>query len=123
MPGRVEFFVVQIRCFASIMRWCLANPAEIIMSSRSAFLALAAAGSFALAVSPALACDMHQHHSTSISESTSAAPQQPSIEPQLSTTIIVPSAAAAMSVTEALGSEPAAMRCSRRKSLEQALTQ
>jgi uncharacterized protein (DUF1684 family) len=101
----------------------LANPVEVIMSSRFAFLAFAAAGAFALAVSPAVACDRHQHHSTSISESASATPPQPSIEPQRSTVVVLPSAAAAMSVTEALGSEPSAMRCYGRKSLQQALTQ
>jgi hypothetical protein len=101
----------------------LVNPVEVIMLSRTAFLVFAAAGTFALAVSPAVACDMHQHHSASVSDATSSAPPQPSIEPQLNIVIVMPSAAAAMSVSEALGSESSAMRCSRRKSLEQALTQ
>jgi hypothetical protein len=97
------------------------HQVEVDMLLRSAFLACAA-GTFALAVSPAMACEMHQHHSTSIIDSTSVSPPQPSIEPQLGTAIVLPSAAAAMSVAEELGTGFGPMRCLERKS-EQALTQ
>jgi hypothetical protein len=94
------------------------------MSSRSALTAFAILGALALAVSPALACDMHQQHSTSISQAATVAPPSPSTEPSIGTAIIIsPAAAAAMSATQALGSEPYDMRCPRMRSLEQALTQ
>jgi hypothetical protein len=96
------------------------------MSSRCLLASLALLGALGLVASPALACERHQNHQASIAEATSVAPPSvltspaPAVE---STVLIAPAAAAAMSVTEALSSEPADMRCSRMRKLDQALTQ
>ena len=93
------------------------------MSSRSVWTAFAILGALALAMAPALACERHQQHSTSISQAPTVAPPSSSTEPSTGTAIIISPAAAAMSVTEALGSEPYDMRCSRMRGVKEALTQ
>jgi len=94
------------------------------MSSRSVWTAFAILGALALVISPALACERHQQHSTSISQAATVAPPSPSTEQSTGTAIIIsPAAAAAMSVTEALGSEPYDMRCPRMRGVKEALTQ
>jgi hypothetical protein len=94
------------------------------MSYRSVWTALAILGALALAISPALACERHQQHSTSISQAAPVAPPVSSIEPSTGAAIVIsPAAAAAMSVTQALGSEPYDMRCPRMRGVKEALTQ
>jgi hypothetical protein len=94
---------------------------EVIMSFRSALTAIASLGVLMLAASPALPCERHQQHTAKVSEAVTPAP---AAEPQASTAVVIsPAAAAAMSVTEALGAESYDMRCARRRSLQQALTQ
>ena len=91
------------------------------MPPRSALPALALFGALLLASSPALACERHKNHHAAVAEAVPAAPQPQATEGVK--TIEISPAAAAMSVSEALGSEPAAMRCPRMRKLEQALTQ
>lgn len=91
------------------------------MSSRSRLAALAFLGALGLIASPSLACERHQNHQASVVQAepvTSPPATRPASEP----TLVSPSTAA-MSASEALGMEPAAMRCPRRHNLEQALTQ
>jgi hypothetical protein len=97
---------------------------EVIMSFRSALTAIASLGVLMLAASPALPCERHQQHTAKVSEAVTPAPPAPAAEPQASTAVVIsPAAAAAMSVTEALGAESYDMRCARKRSLQQALTQ
>ena len=97
------------------------HSAEVIMA-RSPLHALAFIASLALVTAPALACERHQNHTASVSAAVVPAPA-PAEASKNTTVLISPSAAAAMSVTEALGAEPYDMRCPRMRRLEQALTQ
>ncbi|MGH6873822.1 MAG: hypothetical protein ACREDW_02310, partial [Aestuariivirgaceae bacterium] len=64
-----------------------------------------------LAVSPSLACEMHKDHTASVTAAVIPAPAPVPAEPSKNTEVLIsPAAAAAMSVTEALGAEPSAMR-------------
>ena len=90
------------------------------MSSRSRLAALAFLGALSLIASPSLACERHQNHQASVVQAEPVTPP-PAARPVSEPTLISPSAAA-MSASEALGMEPAAMRCRMRKQ-EQALTQ
>jgi hypothetical protein len=76
-----------------------------------------------LAVSPGLACERHMNHTAAVTAVVVPAPAPVSV-PALKTTgvLISPAAAAAMSVTEALGTEPYDLRCPRMRARE-ALTQ
>ncbi|HEY7750486.1 MAG TPA: hypothetical protein VH933_17640 [Aestuariivirgaceae bacterium] len=91
--------------------------------SRSALIVLAVLGSLSVVAAPAVACEMHKQHSTSISQAPAVAPPSSLPEEQASTSILVSPAAAAMSVSEALGSEPYEMRCPRMRGTKEALTQ
>jgi len=93
------------------------------MSSRSLLASLAFLGALSFILSPSLACERHQSHQASIAEAAPAAPPAPPTTDKQGVVLISPAAEAAMSVTEALGSEPAAMRCPRMRKVEQALTQ
>jgi hypothetical protein len=101
-----------------LIRYC-AHSAEVIMA-RSPLHAVAFIAALTLAVSPSLACERHKDHTASVSAAIVPAPAEPS---KTTTILISPAAAAAMSVTEALGTEPYDMRCPRMRRLEQALTQ
>lgn len=92
------------------------------MSSRSLLASLAFLGALSFILSPSLACERHQSHQASIAEATPAAPPAPATV-EKAIVLVSPAAEAAMSVTEALGSEPTAMRCRRMQKIEQALTQ
>jgi hypothetical protein len=72
----------------------------------SSFAILAA---LTLVAVPALACERHQNHQASIAEAVPVTP--PPAAPEKNSVILISPAAAAMSIGEALGSEPAAMRC------------
>ena len=92
------------------------------MSSRSLLASLAFLGALSFILSPSLACERHQSHQASIAGATPAAPPAPATIDK-GIVLISPAAEAAMSVTEALVSEPTAMRCRRMQKIEQALTQ
>ena len=93
------------------------------MSSRSLLASLAFLGALSFVLSPSIACDRHQSHQASIAEAAPAVPPAPATAENQGIVLISPAAEAAMSVSEALGSEPAAMRCPRMRKLDQALTQ
>jgi hypothetical protein len=74
-----------------------------------------------LAVSPGLACERHMNHTVAVTAVVVPAP--PPVPVAKTTGVLIsPAAAAAMSVTEALGAEPYDMRCPRMRARE-ALTQ
>jgi hypothetical protein len=75
----------------------------------------------ALIATPSLACERHKEHTASVMAS--VLPPPAPAESALSTPLLVSPAAAAMSVSEALGAEPYDMRCPRLRKFEQALTQ
>jgi hypothetical protein len=89
--------------------------------SRSPLYALAFITASTLAVSPALTCERHKDHTAAVTSVVVPAPAP--LPSQKAEVLISPAAAAAMSVTEALGAEPYDMRCPRMRRLEQALTQ
>jgi hypothetical protein len=93
--------------------------AEVIMA-RFPLPALAFITVLTLAVSPAIACERHMDHTAVVVPAPAPVPAEPS---KTTGVLISPAAAAAMSVTEALGTEPYDMRCPRMRRLEQALTQ
>jgi len=93
------------------------------MSSRCLLVSLTVLGALSLTVFPAVACERHQNHQASIAEAVPAAPPATQPVEKQAVVLVSPAAAAAMSATEALGSEPAAMRCQRMRKLDQALTQ
>ena len=74
-----------------------------------------------LAVSPGLACERHMNHTAAVTAVVVPAP--PPVPVSKTTGVLIsPAAAAAMSVSEALGTEPYDMRCPRMRARE-ALTQ
>jgi len=91
--------------------------------ARTTLPALAFITALTLAVSPGLACERHMNHTAAVTAVVVPAPAQVPAEPsQKAEVLISPAAAAAMSVTEALGAEPYDMRCPRMRARE-ALTQ
>ena len=86
--------------------------------ARTTLPALAFITALTLAVSPGLACERHMNHTAAVT----AVAQVPAEPSQKAEVLISPAAAAAMSVTEALGAEPYDMRCPRMRARE-ALTQ
>ena len=75
------------------------------------------------AVWPAFACERHMNHTAAVTAVVVPAPAPVRAEPSKTTEVLIsPAAAAAMSVTEALGTEPYDMRCPRMRARE-ALTQ
>jgi hypothetical protein len=93
------------------------------MSSRSLFASIAFLGALSFVASSSLACDRHKNHQASIAEAAPVAPPVSATVEKQGVVLISPAAAAAMSASEALGSEPTAMRCPRMHKLDQALTQ
>jgi hypothetical protein len=89
------------------------------MSTPSGLATVALLSALSLIASPSVACERHQNHQASVVQAEPVTP--PPVRPASEPTLISPSAAA-MSASEALGMEPAAMRCRMRKQ-EQALTQ
>jgi hypothetical protein len=101
----------------------IASLAEVIMA-RFPLPALAFITILTFAVSPAFACERHLNHTAAVTAVVVPAPAPVPAEPSKTTGVLIsPAAAAAMSVTEALGAEPYDMRCPRMHRLEQALTQ
>jgi hypothetical protein len=91
--------------------------------ARSILPAFASIIALMLAVSPALACERHKDHTAAVTAVVVPAPAPVPNEPSKTTGVLIsPAAAAAMSVTEALGAEPYDMRCPRMRARE-ALTQ
>jgi hypothetical protein len=73
-----------------------------------------------LAAIPALACERHENHQASIAATLPATP--PPAAPARDNITLISPAAAAMSVSEAIGNEPGPMRCQGMRKHE-ALTQ
>jgi hypothetical protein len=91
--------------------------------ARSTLAAFAVITASMLAVSPGLACERHKDHTAAVTAVVVPAPAPVSTgAPKTTGVLISPAAAAAMSVTEALGAEPYDMRCPRMRARE-ALTQ
>jgi hypothetical protein len=90
---------------------------------RSTLPAFAFITALTLAVSPGLACERHKDHTAAVTAVVvpEAAPVSTGAS-KPTDVLISPAAAAAMSVTEALGAEPYDMRCPRMRARE-ALTQ
>jgi hypothetical protein len=90
---------------------------------RSTLPAFAFITALMLAVSPGLACERHKDHTAAVTAVVVPAPAPLSTGASKETGLLIsPAAAAAMSVTEALGAEPYDMRCPRMRARE-ALTQ
>jgi hypothetical protein len=91
--------------------------------ARTTLPALAFITALTLAVSPGLACERHMNHTAAVTAVVVPAAAPVPVEPSKTTGVLIsPAAAAAMSVTEALGTEPYDMRCPRMRARE-ALTQ
>jgi hypothetical protein len=91
--------------------------------ARSTLAAFAVITASMLAVSPGLACERHKDHTAAVTAVVVPEPAPASIGASKQTDVLIsPAAAAAMSVTEALGAEPYDMRCPRMRARE-ALTQ
>jgi hypothetical protein len=91
--------------------------------TRSTLAAFAFITASMLAVSPGLACERHKDHTAAVTAVVVPAPAPVSTGASTTTGVLIsPAAAAAMSVTEALGAEPYDMRCPRMRARE-ALTQ
>ena len=91
--------------------------------ARFTLAAFASITALMLAVSPGLACERHMNHTAAVTAVVVPAPAP--VAPPASKTVgvlISPAAAAAMSVSEALSTEPYDMRCPRLRARE-ALTQ
>ncbi|HKG73036.1 MAG TPA: hypothetical protein VKA79_02245 [Aestuariivirgaceae bacterium] len=91
--------------------------------ARSTLPAFAFITALTLAVSPGLACERHKEHTAAVTAVAVPEPAPVSTGASKQTGVLIsPAAAAAMSVTEALGTEPYDMRCPRMRARE-ALTQ